>query len=126
MSLAARRRAVAEAEANLVDASERLRLAWSGLKQEGSAALTPGRVVVGGLLSGYFGGMLGGATAARRADGPREGGDGVSLILALLQLGSTLLPHVLPSLAPAFRAGASAGAARPPETSAAAQPGDRA
>lgn len=123
MSLAARQRAVTEAEAKLVGASDRLRRSWSGLKQEGNAALTPGRVVVGGLLSGYFGGLLAGGFEARGPAGPREGGDGFSLVLALIQLGSTLLPHVLPSLAPAFRAGVSAGTTSPSEVASTAQPG---
>jgi len=113
MSLGAHQQKVAAAEAKLIDASQRLRVSWSGLKQEGSAALTPGRVVVSGLLTGYFGGMLtSGSKPDAEASEPRGGGDGVSLLLALIQLGTALVPQLLPSLAPAFRAGMAAGSAR--------------
>lgn len=116
MSLAARQRQVTEAEARLVNSSEQLRRSWSGLKQEGNAALTPGRVVVSGMLSGYFSGVLvSGRHPTRDSNGQRDSGQSFSLLLALIQLAGTLLPQLLPSIAPAFRAGMAAGAGPEPQ-----------
>ena len=103
-------------------ATEQLRQSWSGLKQESSAALTPGRVVVGGLLSGYFSGVLASSPQQPQMGGPLERGKGFSLLLALVQLGNTLLPHLLPTLPPAFRAGVAAGAGEAPQAAQPAQP----
>lgn len=125
MSLALRQRKVAEAEAGLSRSSERLKHSWSGLKQQGNAALTPGRVVVGGLLSGYFSGVLTKGSTTGDERGPTDSG-GYSLLLALIQLGSALLPHLLPSLAPAFRAGVAAGATGTRKPSQPAPAGDSA
>ncbi len=114
MNLSQRQQAVALAEARLSDASQKLRRSWSGLQQEGHAALTPGRVVVAGLLSGFFSGAITGRGTAQASDGPRQDGEGVSLIVDLLRIGGSLLPLLLPSLAPAFRAGAAAGSGAAP------------
>lgn len=118
MSLAARRRAVAAAEARLASTSAQLGRSWAGLKQEGAAALTPGRVVVAGLLSGFFGGALATSWSASRA--APTGAAASPLLPELLRLAQLILPLFLPELAAAFRAGASAAgeAAEPAATAA--------
>jgi hypothetical protein len=109
MSLAQRRQAVAQAETRLAEASQQLRRSWTDLQHEGQAALTPGRVVIAGLLAGVFGGAIMGRRTPSPADRPRQDGEGVALILDLLRIGGSLLPLLLPGLAPAFRAGVAAG-----------------
>ncbi len=118
MSLAARRRAVASAEARLAATSAQLGRSWAGLKEEGTAALTPGRVVLAGLLSGFFGGNL--AASARSAATASPDAAAAPLLPELLRLAQVLLPLFLPELASAFRAGASAAgeAAEPAATAA--------
>lgn len=110
MSLGERRRAVAEAEARLAAASGQLKASWHGLREDGAAALTPGRVVLIGLLSGFVGGQVlprgGGDNGSGEAARPGPGGDWV---LALLRLLTAMLPTLMPSLAPVFQAGMAAG-----------------
>ncbi len=116
MSLADRRRAVAAAEARLAASRARLADSWTGLKQEGAAAITPGRVVLVGLLSGFFGGVVADASDRSPAAPPGAGG-ATPLLPELLRLGNVLLPLLLPELAAAFRAGSNAAdgeAAAPP------------
>lgn len=113
---------MARAEAAMADASLRLRRSWSDLCQQGHAALTPGRVVVIGLLSGFFSGTIADRRSSQASQRPRPDGEGLSLILALLRIGGTLLPLLLPSLAPAFRAGNAAGSGGSTKTDTVTEP----
>jgi hypothetical protein len=111
MSLAQRRRAVQTAEARLQQARGQLVARWQGLRETGAEALTPGRLVVIGLVSGFVGGLGVGA----RSDAPRRSGDASRILLVLLQI----VARLLPSLMPALKAGMAA--ARQPREPAAAE-----
>jgi hypothetical protein len=75
-----------------------------------------------GLLSGFFSGAITGRSTTQASDRPNQDIEGLSLILDLLRIGGSLLPLLLPSLAPAFRAGAAAGSGNTQKTDTATEP----
>lgn len=94
MSLAQRRQAVRTAEARLQQARGNLAAHWRGLRETGAEALTPGRLIVIGLVSGFVGGL----GLAARSDAPPRSGDASRILLVLLQIVARLLPSLMPAL----------------------------
>lgn len=111
MSLRRHREAVRVAEAAVERRHAVLRAHWETLRGTGRAAVTPGRIVVAGLLLGYLGGKL--APAMRHPEFKTELDRGIDLITQLLRLLAVGVPALAPLWA-AKAAGEQAVGGEPP------------
>jgi hypothetical protein len=104
MSIADKLAAVSQAETGCVVRTAAAHAAWRGFKTQLHHAATPGRVMIGGLVSGFLAGIR-----------KTSGGPGVADRLA-----TTVLQSIIATVGAGMTAGAAAEAAARPAASAAA------
>lgn len=104
MSIAEKLAVVSQAETDCVVHTAAMRAAWRGFTVQLRQAATPGRVVIGGLLSGFLSGIRKSSAGAGVAD----------------RLATTVLQSVIATIGAGLTAGAAAEAAARPAASAAA------
>ena len=104
MSIAEKLAVVSQTETDCVVRTAAARAAWRGFTMQFRRAATPGRVVIGGLVSGFLSGIR-----------KTSGGPGVADRLA-----TTVLQSVIATVGAGLTAGAAAEAAARPAASAAA------